>query len=112
VVEADPISFAVAPTSPFDLVDSDMLPVIEPATSLKKAANHHSSGSRRTRSSTENVNEASQEESMRVMYEDPGLADERKKLMDLLKTQTQENQSKDNKVSESIRRGKRPRKDM
>jgi len=47
---------------------------------------------------------------MRVMYEDPGLADERKKLMDLLKTQTQENQSKDNKASESIRRGKRSRK--
>ena len=87
-----------------------MLPVIEPATSLKKAANHHLSGSRRTRSSTENVNEASQEVSMRVMYEDPGLADERKKLMDLLKTQTQENQSKDNKASESIRRGKRSRK--
>lgn len=109
MVEADPISFAVAPTSPFDLVDSDMLPVIEPATSLKKAANHHLSGSRRARGSTE---EASQEESMRVMYEDPGLADERKKLMDLLKTQTQENQSKDNKASESIRRSKRPRKDM
>lgn len=102
----------MAPTSPFDLVDNDMLPVTEPATSLKKAANHHLSGSRRTRSSTENVNGVSQEEGMRVMYEDPELADERKKLMDLLETQTQESQSKDNKASESIRKGKKPRKGM
>jgi len=46
------------------------------------------------------------------MYEDPELADERKKLMDLLETQTQESQSKDNKASESIRKGKKPRKGM
>ena len=107
--------FAVAPTSPFesfDLVESDMLPDIESAVGLKKDASHQMNSSRRTRSSDENVNGLSQEESMRVVYEDPGLADERKKLMEFLKTQTPESPSKASKAPISVRRGKKTRKGM
>ncbi|KXN83795.1 S-M checkpoint control protein rad4 [Leucoagaricus sp. SymC.cos] len=119
--EVDPIPvipFAETTISPFDSLDiaeGDMLSVIE---SKKDTPTTRGAG-RRTRCSASNaigLSEEASESSMRVTYEDPGLADERKKLMDLLKTQSQGtgekgSPSKAAKVPvEPTRRGMRTRK--
>lgn len=104
----------INPFESFDITESDMLPVIEPVTALKRISGRQVvGGGRRTRSSVgkEEV------ESMRVMYEDPGLADERKKLMELLKMQSQkagkESPSKSQgRPSESLSRGTRTKKSV
>ncbi|KAF9450451.1 hypothetical protein P691DRAFT_725915 [Macrolepiota fuliginosa MF-IS2] len=112
-VDSNPIHiipFAASTISPFesfDVAEDDMLPIIEPAAGNRKSAGKHTS-SRRTKSSAVGGSvEPEEEQSMRVTYEDPGLADERKKLMRLLKSQNQESPSK---APESTRRSTRVRK--
>lgn len=82
---------------------------------ISKRTSSRQSGGRRTRSSIGNDNVIPEEEtSMRVMYEDPGLAEERKKLMNLLKGQSQgseqESPSKTTQAPEGSRRSKRTKK--
>ncbi|KAF5359827.1 hypothetical protein D9756_002948 [Leucocoprinus leucothites] len=115
--EVDAIPFGSASISPFDsfdIAESDMLPVIEPAAGLRKGTGRQIGGGRRTRSSVGDVGLSEEGESMRVTYEDPGLADERKKLMDLLKShsQSQESPPKASKAPEPVRRGTRTRKSV
>ncbi|KAJ3570667.1 hypothetical protein NP233_g4252 [Leucocoprinus birnbaumii] len=119
VMEMESMPFAatssISPFDSFELGDSDMLPIIEPPAGSKKGAGLGARQSgRRTRSSAL----AEEAEGMRVMYEDPALADEKRKLMDLLKTQSQKPDSspaKSAKVgvvesSNGTRRGMRTRK--
>ncbi len=104
---------AVATISPFEsfsITESDMLPVIEPANAGAKKLGKPTS--RRTRNSTacETLIPEGEKDSVRVMYEDPGLADERNKLMNLFKGQSREVPPKAGTPSGSARRGTRTRK--
>lgn len=95
-----------------------MLPVVELTTAIvggtKKLGKLTSRRGRNAAGVRESVipEELEEEEdSVRVVYEDPGLADERKKLMKLLKGQSRESPSRvAGTASSSVRRGTRTRK--
>lgn len=118
------IPFAASSISPFEsfeLDEIDSLPVVEPvgagSSCLKGAARNRISARRTTRSSVVGDNNREVDggdSSMRVMYEDPSVAEERRKLMKLLKNGEQESPSqlKDAQVEEPLKRGRRTRKSL
>ncbi|XP_006458959.1 hypothetical protein AGABI2DRAFT_183783, partial [Agaricus bisporus var. bisporus H97] len=113
---------SISPFESFELDELDSLPVVEPvgaagSSCLKGAARNRTSARRTTRSSVVGDNNREVDggdSSMRVMYEDPSVAEERRKLMKLLKNGEQESPSqlKEAQVEEPLKRGRRTRKSL
>lgn len=120
------IPFAASSISPFEsfeLDESVLPPIVETIggagpSNLKGATGKRTSARRTTRSSVigNSNGEVEDEGSMRVMYEDPSVDEERRKLMKLLKSGEQESffsKSKDVEVPEEpLKRGRRTRKNL
>lgn len=112
------IPFAVSSISPFDsfeVDESDLLPVVNGSSNLRGGAGRRASARRTTRSVVVGSGAGESDGSMRVMYEDPGVAEERRKLMKLMNSGEGEGNSeaKDSEVPEEpLKRSRKTRKNL